>query len=360
MKKNIGLNIFLSLIMLFLINATCLFGESIQIKLTRDLELGKEGEPFYLIYSICEDDEENIYILDKKSYKVRKFSKGGKELLSFGRKGEGPGDFKAPKKLYYSKDLGVIVAEAMNEVSMFSKQGKFIKKTNFAAKVGLLFNVRYVSGQIFYGEQQRKDGKRHQFLMDIEGNILDRELHASEGWLIRTGDGSSYRLSFEELTPMLIMESFNGYAVTGVSNSYQLELLDYSGKVVSQLRREIPGVPVTNKEKDFFIQSINDVQEWNPAVKKKFEELIPKYKMYFYTAMPTTKYVFIFRTKKDTTDANQPYPVDIFEKNGKFLGEASLPSLPLLVSDKNFYLQRNDGEEDIILEKYKYELVIRP
>lgn len=359
MKRDYELKVWLTTIALILINAICLYGENIQLKLTKEVELGKEGEPFYLIYSICEDDEGNIYILDKKSSKVRKFSESGKELMSFGRKGEGPGDFKAPKKMYYSKDLGVIVAEAMNEASIFTKQGKLIKKINFAAKVGLLFNVRYIGGHIFYGEQRKKDGKRHQVLMNIEGKVLDTELYASKGWVVRTNDGFSYRLVFEELTPMLVLESYNGNAVAAVSDNYELKLLDGRGKVATLLRREIRDVPLTRKEKRYFIQSINDTQGWAPSVKKEFEKLIPKNKMYFYKAMPTTKYVFVFRTKKDTTNEKQPYPVDIFEINGKFLGDAVLSAIPILVSDKYIYLEKTDEEDEVILVKYKYELVTR-
>ncbi len=58
------------------------------------VELGRENLMFQNIESICEDLEENFYVLDSKAFKVYKFSPKGKLLLSFGSRGEGPGEFR--------------------------------------------------------------------------------------------------------------------------------------------------------------------------------------------------------------------------------------------------------------------------
>ena len=86
----------------------CAYGSALRLDMKKDLELGREGDMFYWVSSVCEDDEENIYLLDSRVYKVRKFSKDGKELLSFGSKGEGPGEFKSPSRLYYSPKTGIV------------------------------------------------------------------------------------------------------------------------------------------------------------------------------------------------------------------------------------------------------------
>jgi len=165
------------------------FGAQLELVLKKEVVLGNTGDPFFSLYSICEDDEANIYVLDKKRCNVRKFSGQGKELLKFGQKGEGPGDFKAPKKLYYSKQIGVTVTEAMNDASIFTTGGELVKKINFAAKMGFLFNIRSIGGEIFYADQQRENEFCYQILMDAEGKKINTELFASSGWNVSMKDG---------------------------------------------------------------------------------------------------------------------------------------------------------------------------
>ncbi len=322
------------------------------------VEVGKKEDIFYFFNSVCEDDDGNFYVLDNKRYNVLKFSPEGKYLLSFGNRGEGPGDFKAPSRVYYSENLGVVVTEAMNEASIFTRDGQLVKKINFSKTLGLLFNIRYIGGELFYAEQQRDKGVRRQILMDISGKIVNSELFSGSGWEITMEDGMRYRLYFKELTPQLIFDGYKSYGVVGTSDQYWLKLINAKGHDLKDIGLNVEGNPLLVKEREYFIKEISNVQGWSKQVKKAFEKKIPKLKMLYYNVMLTSRYIFVFRIKADVTDEKAPYPVDVFDMNGKFIGEVSMLRLPLRVSDKYIYLREGDEEESssIYLAKYSYSL----
>lgn len=336
------------------------YARELHLDLKKIVELGKEEEIFYSLYSVCEDDEGNIYIMDGKRYNVLKFSPEGKRLLSFGNRGEGPGDFKSPSQIFFSEDNGVVVTEMMNEATIFTKEGKVVKKINFGKTLGLLFNIRYIGGNLFYAEKQGDMGVRYQILMNSEGKIVNSDLFFGSGWEVNIEDGKRYTLSFDELTPKLIFGGYKSHAVVGKSDCYKLKIINDRGQIIKEIGRDKKGSPLTTKERMHFTRVINDIKGWNTHVINAFHELIPAEKMIYKKLMITSRYVFVFRIKEDTTDEKSPYPVDVFEINGKFIGEVSMPALPLLVSDKYVYFREGfDGNEDspLYLSKYSYNLM---
>lgn len=336
------------------------YGGNLKLNIKKVLELGSKGEPFFELNSVCEDDGENFYILDKKRCIVRKFSKDGKELLSFGGRGEGPQEWMSPSMVFFSQKAGIVVTEMMNCASIFTMEGKLINKFNFSRKGGLLFYIKYLGGDIFYGVSQRGMPLPKQVLMDSSPSIVNSDLYASNEGEVKMPDGSTYSDSIPELFPTLIFESYNGYGIAGLSDKYELKLLNSQGKAVKIFLRDVEGKPFTEKEREYFATRFRNEKEFPPPVQKKFVDQIPKNKMYFYTAKPTSKYVLVFRIKADTTTDAPPYPVDVFSINGEFLGEVDVHKLPLLVTDKYMYFEEgdeNNQDELILLIKYSYELI---
>ena len=50
------------------------------------------------------DSEENIFVLDGGNCRIQKFDREGRFLQSFGRKGQGPGEFEQPRSIYLDKN----------------------------------------------------------------------------------------------------------------------------------------------------------------------------------------------------------------------------------------------------------------
>lgn len=66
---------------------------------------------FFNIRSPVFDDSDNIYFFDRYSYKVFKYDKNGKFVLSFGERGQGPGQFFAANSIVSLTDSSIVVSD---------------------------------------------------------------------------------------------------------------------------------------------------------------------------------------------------------------------------------------------------------
>ncbi len=127
-----------------------LYGEW-KFELEKDLVIGEKEEESSLFVSprdVKIDKEENIYILDVRAYKIHKFSKEGKYLLSIGRKGEGPGEFVQASNFSVDTNGKIYTFDIMGyRLTIFDSNGKFIKQI----KIGKFIDSSSVDkeGRIF-------------------------------------------------------------------------------------------------------------------------------------------------------------------------------------------------------------------
>jgi len=89
----------------------------------------EESNYFWRIQDICCDDEDNLYIADTGWNKIFKFDSNGQFIMSFGRKGQGPGEFGGHAlRISFGNDGYIYVSDRGNSrLSVFSKKGEYIK-----------------------------------------------------------------------------------------------------------------------------------------------------------------------------------------------------------------------------------------
>ena len=108
-----------------------LYGE-IVFELEEDLSIGNEEDENYLFYKIRDiqvDRDGSIYISDSGNHRVQKFDKNGNYLLTIGKKGQGPGEFKVPMHIQIDNDSGnIFVNNESRKIIIFDKEGKYIDK----------------------------------------------------------------------------------------------------------------------------------------------------------------------------------------------------------------------------------------
>jgi DNA-binding beta-propeller fold protein YncE len=78
------------------------------------------------------DNKGNIYVVDTGKHRVQKFTKDGKVLATWGRQGEGPGEFREPVGIVIEED-GVIAA-ADKEKGAAEKRGEVVYVADTANK----------------------------------------------------------------------------------------------------------------------------------------------------------------------------------------------------------------------------------
>jgi DNA-binding beta-propeller fold protein YncE len=112
-------------------------------------EMDSEDEN-YMFYKPCDiagDSEGNLYVLDGGNYRVQKFDNEGKHLKTFGRSGQGPGEFQWPQSIDIDKNGDAYIADWANcRLEVFSSQGKYLRSIKLMTPVSRIRLLR--SGEI--------------------------------------------------------------------------------------------------------------------------------------------------------------------------------------------------------------------
>jgi hypothetical protein len=332
-----------------------------QILLEKKAVVGGNDLILERLGGVCQDEDDNFYVLDIRVYKVYKFSPQGKQLLAFGQKGEGPGDFLRPYHIAMTEKGEIAVSEDLNVVSFFDRQGKFITRLNLKQKVGgIVLSLKYAGPDLFYVEKVIPGNQRKQILVDLKRDMTVENLFTLPDISInitRDGRQAAYFIRIHECTPVILFTHFNGYSAAGFSKNYNILLLDQQGKQIAHLKRDIKPQKATAAEKASFAEAIRSTR-LPEEVKKGVIQQIPETKNVFDHLLISHQHVYVFRTKENTTAREAPFPVDIFSLDGKYLGFMTMKDKPTLVTKKWMYIPETDEEDNLLLVKYAYRLRI--
>jgi hypothetical protein len=328
------------------------------IKLEKKTVVGGADLILERLGGVCQDKDGNFYALDIKAYKVYKFSPRGKQLLAFGRKGEGPGDFLKPYHIAMTEKGEIVVTEALNVVSFFDRQGKFITRQDLKQKVGgIVLSLKYAGPDLFYMERVIPGNQRKQMLVDLKEDVAVENLFTLPDISVtinRGGRQATYTVRLHACTPVILFTHFSGYSAAGFSKDYDIFLLDRQGKRIAHLKRDIKPQKATAAEKAGFARAIRSTR-LPEDVKKGVIQQLPETKNVFDHLLISHQHVYVFRTKEDTTASEAPYPVDIFSLEGKYLGFMTMKDKPTLVTEKWMYIPETDEEDNLLLVKYAYQ-----
>lgn len=90
---------------------------STTVKLEKLWKLGgfsdNEDEFFGVIADIEIDDAGNVYLLDSQLAEVKIYDKDGNFINAIGREGEGPGEFRGPSAMFFTKNGNIAVVQTM-------------------------------------------------------------------------------------------------------------------------------------------------------------------------------------------------------------------------------------------------------
>ncbi len=358
-KKN---SIICFLVILFLIAGIAWAEKRVELNIQKGLEIGRQDLLFASIASVVEDEGGNFYVLDRMEHKVFKFATDGAPILTFGHKGQGPGDFQNPHLLAYSPERQIIVADDLYNLSFLKPDGSFIKRIHLDGRLA----VGYIGEDRFYawiwGEEDRI-----QVMVDSRNEILKSFfLVPKEAFSASAPDNSGRLVMFsysrEEFAPALLFAHSSRYSAVGIGDNYDVHILDESGGTVARVRRDIQPGEFSKKEKKYFEQDIEKYGEergWPVSVIRDLLKKIPDKRIYFDRILLTEKYVFVFRIRNDISEDEALIPLDVFTIDGEFLGEATIDREPLYISDNHVYFVRSDEEANLYLERATYRIELK-
>jgi hypothetical protein len=331
----------------------------IAIKLGPPREVGRQELLFGSIASVCEDNQGNFYVLDQREQTVFKFSPDGRLLLKFGRKGQGPGDFQSPGQIVFTSGGELAVLEDLYYVSFHKTDGTFIRRLNLNGRLGL----GYVGPDRFYGWEWRPEGQQ-QLLVDARNTLLET-FHAiardrfSALLPDETGRVVMFNYSHEAYVPQFLYAHGGGLSAIGISDRYEIALLDERGQAVRTIRRDVGAQKISGKERDFLERGLRDfvkTKNWPDKVARELGRKIPNAKNIVSAVRISPTRVFVFRFPSDITAEPAHLPVDIFTREGGFLGTADLPETPLFVSKGAMFFSRADEDGNVYLVRQPYSI----
>jgi hypothetical protein len=107
------------------------------LRLHEDLSLGMQDGPPQLMFDriaqIATGADGGLYVAENGSGQVRAFAPDGANLWSFGKKGDGPGEFRFISDLFLQADTVVVVDGEAQRVTRLTPEGTLIEAVSFAA-----------------------------------------------------------------------------------------------------------------------------------------------------------------------------------------------------------------------------------
>lgn len=230
--------------------------------LIEEVSIGEEtGPEEYLLNRPVElriDDQGYFYILDWRDCHILVYDDSGKYVRTIGRKGQGPGEFRAPAFFDFLSDGRLFVNDGMNQrISIFDLEGNHLGDFRLEGfYIGMLIDTR---NRIYLQKRSQKkevkpttefqeiqmitgvysldsDGQDMTHLVDVEVETV--KMKAMEGGVLTVGGSRDERFVWA-LNPA-------GKLYVGFSKIYQISVLSEEGAVEFRFGREY--TPIANEE----------------------------------------------------------------------------------------------------------------
>jgi hypothetical protein len=334
-------------------------GPALEVTLGPALEIGRAGLLFASIASVCEDGAGNFYVLDRMEDKVHKFAPDGRPALSFGRKGQGPGDFAAPASVVFTSTGELAVLEDLGLVSFFGPDGAFRRRLDLNGRLGL----GYVGPDRFYGWIWRPEDKQ-QVLVDAKNaTVATFDVQPRNAFSValpdETGRSVMFNYSSDVYVPEFLFDHNASLSAIGISSRYRVALLDETGRRVASLERDRETEKITRRERAFLERELFafvEAKGWPARVGRELAKKIPSVKNAVLAVRIAPGRVFVFRFADDIGRVDAPVPVDVFTRRGEFLGTARIDEVPLHVSDKTMSFVGTEESGNVYLIRRGYTL----
>lgn len=146
-----------------------------QYEFISELRGDNTSKSFYSVNKIQVDDNECIYLLDGNEQIINKYDQNGKFILSFGKKGEGPGEFTVCRDFRLLPFGKIIAADDYNRrITIFNNDGS-VEKTIFFPEA--IFKIGMLPDNKIIAEVLDVNLKGSDFIMNQKLSLYDSEMN---------------------------------------------------------------------------------------------------------------------------------------------------------------------------------------
>ena len=314
-----------------------------------------EWEEFSSIESLWFDGAGNLHLMDQAGgflgrARIVVVDSAGGLVAEFGRSGDGPGEFRAPRQMYVWADGSTLVQDIMHMgYHVFAAGGEFERM--LGRDLGSDMRPERTGGRsILGGSWDTSTGEEGRAILRFDlssDEVAERTL--VEAWAPREQEERSHTVeNIEDMAraewgfePELLFDALpSGGVAFSDSSAYAIKLTDPSGAVSRVLRRPIRPLPVTEamrreererRRERLRNPSVNVRGTPSPDAMATMNFLVEGQmreveNMRFYPEVPVVAAV---RTTWDGTlwvqrsaepGAEEPGPIDVLAPDGRYLG----------------------------------------
>jgi hypothetical protein len=346
-----------------------------------DLTIGvREGDEDYMfgerVYFNVDEDG-NIFVTDWDRKRIQKYGPDGKYLLTIGREGQGPGEFKNVWEPEFDKDGNLYVVDiSQKRISFFSGDGRHIRQIGFPqtnVSSSLYFDSRgHFLMAVDEIKEEGQDGSRWETIVGLYDDkfqpmeVFHRENHEmkapggrEEDSIAQSLAASMSDMAFKPAPHYLLAP--NDEIFFGFSNAYEIKVYSPEGKLARIIRKDSELSPVTARDKEQYENFQRaEFLRFLPAqvenAKKKALKLIryPKYKpVYQDFTIADNGWLFVIVTSQ----GNESTLLDVFDAQGRYIArtEAAIPAEMLCFKKgKAYAIATEDGYKSV--KRYSYTI----
>jgi hypothetical protein len=247
--------------------------------LVQEMSIGvSAGDDHYMfgaVGDVAVGKDGAVFVYDPQAHAVRKYDAAGTYVRSFGRLGEGPGEFRVVSGIAVQPDGRLLVWDTVLwRITVFSAAGEILATWSTASGSA---NSRYVmggvrlmqvdtAGRIYLQKREPFGSREYVVRLRPNGTVLDTleqpPFPRAQRILEASGGGAHHSTELPFDAQPLWRVSPLGYSVSSLPSRYAVELLIpavtqagrasvwWPGQPIVSIRRDVPAEPVSGRERD--------------------------------------------------------------------------------------------------------------
>jgi len=319
------------------------FGPEV-LSMEEELSIGEsEGSEEYMfqeVTGIAVNAEGDIYALDYEARHVKVFDAQGRYKRTFGKAGEGPGEFQLPRTIECTPWEEIAVGD-INRITYFDLEGGY--KKNLPMSQVMMFRIQHDTAGNILGLVNEREQEAYE-LQKFDKDLNHLVSFASSP-LPSSGE---FRNHVSLFFPVLRWDVTHddrvvcGYAGEG----YVIKVFDASGALLRRIEKEYVPVEVDQAEADEQMQGL-------PAQVRNHYYAPKYYPPYRYIITDDRGRIFVI-TYENTPD-EKGYMFDVFDAEGIYSARIQLKSRPRLIKDNQMYSVEENEDGFHVVKRYRID-----
>lgn len=295
---------------------------------------GDSPEVFGRIGALATDSVGRIWVFEAQDQVIKVFDRSGKFVRSVGRRGGGPGEFANAAGIEALPDGRMVVFDHQNaRVSWFDSAGKFLSSVKLSGGIqvfpwpgrldryGFLHDIASASRGVRPGTFGLALVRYDQTMVPLDTVVMPQWQGTSNTFDLDMSGGGSIRASVPYSEGQLSRLGPDGTVWAVLTGSYELLQINREGDTARLVTKPFTPVPVTDLEKDTAIARLKWFTDQGGKVDRG---RIPNTKPIVQDFIVADDgYLWIQKATADTSLNGRRF--DLFDPEGRFLGEVSIP-----------------------------------